>query len=125
MDFAQAIAAHVKWKTVLAAYIADPLHGDLDAGSVANPHRCALGRWIEEEKARLSAYAEYAALCSEHTRFHRAAAEVVRTSDRGDKAAARAMLASGAEYMAASTSVVSRIRALRDRLERTGANTPT
>ena len=112
MDFDGAIEAHVNWKMKLRAYI-DRKEGGLVAADVEKDNKCALGQWIYGEGAKFSTLAEFSSLKEDHGRFHKCAAEVVRTVDAGDKEKASKMIESGSDYIAVSHKVVGAIRQMR------------
>lgn len=108
MDFDEAIKAHAAWKIKLTTYLAKP-DGSLKAGDVAVDHKCALGQWIHGEGAHYAKLEEYATLKSEHARFHKAAAEVIKKADSGQNTSADTALGGTSEFATASTNVVSAI----------------
>lgn len=113
MDFPAAMLAHLNWKKRFAAH----LDGweRLDAAMVEKDNLCELGKWIHES-TRLSQLAEFEALKEEHAAFHRAAAEIIRRTNGLPVQQAKRMLETDAAYNAASSSCVTAIATLRDRL---------
>jgi methyl-accepting chemotaxis protein len=65
-----------------------------------------LGKWIRGEGRTYSAYPEFAKLTAEHTRFHKAAAEIVIRADRGEDVKGEFALGVGSEFSLASSAVV-------------------
>ncbi len=105
MDFRRAIDAHVQWKSKLAAYIAKP-DGSLHAATVARDDQCELGKWLHGEGQKFAAKAEFQKLVADHARFHRAAGDIIRKADSGEKVNEEISLGGKSEYSAASGSVV-------------------
>lgn len=112
MDFDEAIKAHSAWKLKLATYLKKP-DGSLKAAEIQPDNKCQLGQWIYGEGAQWSKLPEYATLKSEHARFHKAAAEVVRKADSGKDTSEDTALGSKSEFASASSSVVSAIMGIR------------
>ena len=106
MNFDEAMTAHSKWKTRLRMCIDG--QEKLDPAEVGKDSACVLGQWIYGEGGRsFGSQPEFAQLKAEHANFHKAAADVVKKANSGDKAGAEASL-SGA-YSQISTKVVSMI----------------
>ena len=112
MDFDQAIAAHSKWKARLRSYIAAP-DGSLSAPEIALDNKCELGMWITAQGAMHSTLPEFKSLRSQHARFHKAAAEIVRKADSGQRVTEEVALGAKSEFSSASADVVSAIMALK------------
>ena len=112
MNFDQAIAAHSKWKAKLRSYIASP-DGSLSAPEIALDNRCELGKWVAGEGAKYSSLSEFKSLRSQHARFHKAAAEIVRKADSGQNIAEEVALGAKSEFSSASADVVSAIMSLK------------
>ncbi len=107
MDFDDAIAAHVRWKTRLRMFI-NGTGEKLESATVAKDNVCELGRWIYGAGSQYSYLASYPTLKTEHANFHRCAADVVRKAETGDKKSAEAMLEAG-PFSSASSKTVSAI----------------
>lgn len=105
MNFDDAVAAHSEWKRKLNAYVQKPDHS-LKAAEVGADNRCVLGRWLEGEARKYSAFPEFAKLTTEHTRFHKAAEDIVNKADRGQDVSAALVLGGGSEFGRASSAVV-------------------
>jgi Chemoreceptor zinc-binding domain len=105
MNFDEAIAAHGKWKQTLSQYLRKP-DGSVKIAEIAVDNKCPLGKWIHGEGAQHSKLPEYGALKTNHARFHKAAAEVVRKADSGQPAAEETTLGSRSEFGTASSAVV-------------------
>jgi hypothetical protein len=112
MDFDKAIKAHSDWKMKLAVYLKKP-DGSLKAGDMGQNNKCELGSWIAAEGAKHNGLPELAKLKSEHTRFHKAAADVVRRADSGKNVSEETVLGSKSEFMSASQAVVQAILAIK------------
>ncbi len=112
MDFDEAIAAHSQWKTKLSAYLTNP-DGSLDAATVSLDTKCPLGQWIAGDGLKHSALPEYARLKTEHTRFHKAAGEVVRKASSGQKVSEDIAIGGISEFCKASSGVVLAIMAIK------------
>jgi methyl-accepting chemotaxis protein len=112
MDLEQALQAHAAWTQRLhdAATGAPPA---LDTARIASAEGCALGEWLQTEgQARLGHRPEWQRCLRVHADFHRAAGAVAAALNRGDTAAARAMLAAGTPYAGASQALAGALRAL-------------
>jgi methyl-accepting chemotaxis protein len=110
MDFKQAVAAHVAWKMKLEHYLARP-GGSLDHLVVASEDSCSLGKWIQEQEKTNASDPNFRALREEHARFHRAAAEIVRRADLGEKVTAEIALGAKSGFGLTSGRVVQLIMA--------------
>ena len=105
MNFDEAVAAHSDWKRKLRSYIQKPDHS-LKVIEVGAHDRCKLGQWIAGEGRKYASLQEYAKLQAEHTRFHKAAAEVIERADRGQNVAQEVTLGANSEFGKASGAVV-------------------
>lgn len=105
MELMQAIAAHIKVKKSLSAYVARPDYS-LKAGLVGAIDRCELGRWIIGEGRRYSNVPEFSALVASHARFHRAAADIVSRADSGQALVQETKFESTSEFADSSAAVV-------------------
>lgn len=107
MNFDEAVAAHVKWKTRLRMFIDG--HGEtLQSAAVCKDNHCDLGKWIHGEAQAYRVLPSYALLRAEHANFHRCAGDVVKRVESGDLAGAHALLESSA-FTAASSKTVGAI----------------
>lgn len=107
MNFDDAVAAHVKWKTRLRMFINGGAE-KLDSAVVSKDNVCDLGKWIYGEAAQYKNNPSYGTLRTEHANFHRCAADVVKKMEAGDKAGADKLLEAG-DFAGASTRTVSAI----------------
>lgn len=105
MDFDEAISVHSAWKHKLKLYLSRPDHS-LKAASVAVNDRCKLGEWIVGEGRKYSTLPEFTTLSAQHTRFHKAAADIVRKADRGQDVSGELVPGSNSEFSQATASVV-------------------
>jgi methyl-accepting chemotaxis protein len=105
MDFDKAIAAHSQWKSKLTTYLKKP-DRSLQPNEVSADNKCELGKWIVTGDATMSSDPEFSKLKSEHTRFHKAAADIVRRANAGEKVAEETVLGAHSEFMNASSAVV-------------------
>ena len=112
MDFDHAIAAHAEWKRKLARYLAAPDHS-LNPDEVSADNRCELGKWLVSEGKKFAKLAEYGAVVSDHAKFHKAAAEIVRRANAGQRVTEEVALGAKSDFAAASSSVVRSIMALK------------
>ncbi|HEY1809034.1 MAG TPA: methyl-accepting chemotaxis protein [Acidobacteriaceae bacterium] len=105
MNFDRSIEAHVRWKSKLARYIARPDHS-LDPATAAQDSSCDLGKWLHGEGRRFGGTPEYARLLAEHTRFHRAAGDIIRRADTGQQVSEDVALGGQSEFAQASGAVI-------------------
>ncbi len=112
MNFDDAIAAHVEWKTKLKKYLKQPDHS-LKSADVAVDNKCSLGQWIHGDGKKFASLREFSELQSEHQRFHKAAAAVIAKADAGKDQNEEVALGSKSEYSSASSAVVSAIMAMK------------
>lgn len=105
MDFDQCVIAHSAWKNKLAHYLSKR-DGSLKPGELTADNKCPSGQWIHGEGAKYSNLSEYATLKTEHARFHKAVADVVRHADAGQSVNAETSLGGKSEFATASSAVV-------------------
>lgn len=117
MDFDQAIALHVEWKAKLRSYLKKPDHS-LDPNIIEKDNECTLGKWIYGEGSIYSDNELYIQLVSEHARFHKCAAFIIREIHAGHTEKAEDMIGLASEYTEISASVVTKIRKLRAQIEK-------
>lgn len=111
MNVDDAILAHARWKTRLAAYLKTP-DGSINVTELGADNRCELGKWIYSEAAHRLPAGELMALKTAHAKFHRIAAKVVSDIDTG-KADPNALLGLGSDFGLASTAVVNILKSLK------------
>jgi Chemoreceptor zinc-binding domain len=112
MNFDQAIVAHGRWKAKLSAYIKKP-DRSLSASEVMPDNQCELGQWIHGDGAKYAALPEFQTLRSEHARFHKAAAEIIRKADSGKDVSEEVSSGSKSEFSTATVAVVDALAALK------------
>jgi methyl-accepting chemotaxis protein len=112
LDFDAAIKAHSQWKQKLSAYLKKP-DGSLKPVEVEPDDRCTLGHWLRAEAGQPAALPELGVLKTEHTRFHLAAAEVVRRANAGRDVSEEILLGGASDFSTASSAVVGALVALR------------
>lgn len=112
MDFNQAIQAHAQWKMKLQVYLGKP-NGSLKSAEVEPDNKCALGQWIHGEGSKFQALNEFSILKSEHAKFHKAAATIIKKADSGQNMSEEVALGAKSEFGNASMSVVSAIMAMK------------
>jgi hypothetical protein len=111
IDFDKAIVAHAQWKGKLAAYLRGP-DGSLKPEEVGRNDRCDLGKWIQTEGGKAPG-AGFATLKAAHARFHKAAGDIVRRANKGEKVSEEVALGAASEYATATSAVVTAITAMR------------
>jgi hypothetical protein len=87
--------------------------GSLKANEVSQDNQCVLGKWIYGEGGKYAQLAEFKTLKAEHTRFHKAAGEVIKKADSGKDVSEEVALGGKSEFAQASTAVVSAIMAMK------------
>jgi hypothetical protein len=116
MDFDSAIHAHASWKSKLACYIAKPDHS-LNAATLSADNQCELGRWLQGEGRKYAALPEFKQLVVDHAHFHKAAGEVVRKADSGERVGDEIALGAKSEYALASGSVVATLMKMKAKVK--------
>lgn len=116
MDFEEAISAHSAWKLKLKSYLTKP-DKSLNPAEAGADDRCALGKWLQAEKKKHSNMPEFAKLCSDHTRFHQIAADLIRRADAGQKVMEETALGSRSEFSAVSSAVVTGLMGVQKKLQ--------
>lgn len=105
-DFSSAIDAHRKWKVRLRAAIAE--HGKLDVQTLCRDDKCPLGQWLHGPGgARWGQRPLFVELVERHATFHRTAADVAQTINRGQYDEARRLIGAGSAFTQVSTEVAS------------------
>lgn len=122
MDFDQAIASHSSWKSKLRAYLAKP-DRSLAASDVAQDHKCDLGKWINGEGKAYASLPEFQTLHSEHSRFHKAASDVIQHADSGKNVTEEVALGGKSEFSSASSSVVNALMAMKHKVSKQPVST--
>ncbi len=112
MDFNQAIVAHSSWKRKLRSYLEKP-DGNLKPEDAGAESKCELGKWIVAEGRAYASVPEFALLRAAHTRFHKAAGDLIRRADAGEKVDGEMALGIRSEISDATNAVISLITAIR------------
>ncbi len=112
MDFDKAINAHVQWKMKLAAYLTKP-DRSLDAAVVGADNSCELGKWIRGDGQTLAKTPDFVKLVADHTQFHKAAGDIIRKADSGQKMTEVVALGAKSDYSAASNAVVASLMTMK------------
>jgi methyl-accepting chemotaxis protein len=116
MTFDDAVNCHSEWKRRLQAYVSNP-DQSINVDDVGSNNKCKLGRWIRGEGRKYAGFPEFAKLIVEHTRFHKAAADIVRRAHGGQDVGFEFALGVGREFSLASSAVVLAIMDLKRRHE--------
>lgn len=96
IDIVSAIEAHVRWKIRLEAHINGTSTENLDPDTVCKDDQCVLGKWIHGGgRIKYGSTPLFDSLEKVHADFHRAAADIIRMANDGDKPGALAMLNEG------------------------------
>jgi hypothetical protein len=112
MNFDEALTAHTNWKMKLSSYLQKP-DGTLHPHEIEPDNKCDLGKWIAGEGMKFSTHPTFQSLKTEHARFHKAAAAVVRRADSGTDTAEEVALGANSEFGHASRGVVQAIMSMR------------
>jgi methyl-accepting chemotaxis protein len=115
MNIDAAIRAHSDWKMKLARYLRHP-DRSLSATEVSRDTVCELGCWLHGEGRKLQHLPEYQTLKAAHLAFHRAAGDIVRRADAGEKMTEAVALGSSSAYTQASGEVTMSLLALRPKI---------
>jgi hypothetical protein len=80
----------------------------LKPAEVGVDNKCEPGRWMDGEGTKFAALPQFSKLKTEHRRFPKAIAAVIRKADSGADPTAEVALGSKSEYSAASSAVYAR-----------------
>jgi len=116
MNFDEAIVAHSTWKRKLREYLAKP-DQSLKVSEVGANNKCKLGQWIAGEGREYASLPEFTKLNSEHTRFHKAAADLVRRADNGESVLHEVGIDGTGEFLKTTTHVIAAIAALKQKVQ--------
>lgn len=116
MNFDDAVKSHSAWKMKLSAYIKKP-DGSLNSDEVCLDNKCELGKWIYSEGSKFSSHAEFSILKTEHARFHKAAADVVKKAGSGQSVTEDITLGASSEFAQASNAVVTAIMKMKMKMK--------
>lgn len=119
MDINKAMVAHKDWIRKFRTAIEEKQ--DMDAETICLDDRCELGKWLHGDAKAAHKGTDYYDECVKaHAHFHLQAAEVARTINRKDFAAAIGHLQSGTAYSRATSDVLLSLVRFKVRTERTG-----
>ena len=114
MDFDSAIQAHTNWKLRLFSYSHGSVVKKIDVQTLMKDNVCALGQWLHGDGRKYAADPKFKQLKETHAAFHQCAAAVGAMVDRGQPAAAAALLKSPeSEFNRLSIRVVGLLMGLR------------
>lgn len=112
MKFGEAINVHRGWKLKLTDYLKKP-DGSLKSEVVGCDNKCEMGQWIySTDAAKYASLPEFVTMKTEHARFHKAAAEIIKKADSGHDTTEDLALGSDSEFGVVSSSVVAAILAM-------------
>lgn len=104
-DGQTAIDAHAQWKERLRDFIAGSSKENLRVEVIGRDDQRVLGQWLNAEGSkRYGHLPAFEAVRTSHAQFHRCAADVLTTANRGDSSSALRMLDEG-DYTRASDDV--------------------
>jgi len=112
MDFDSAINAHVQWKTKLSNYLNKP-DRSLNPAVVSSDQNCELGKWLHGDGKKHSGLEGFSTLVTEHTRFHKAAGEIIRKADAGEKVSEEMALGGTSDFSKTSAAVIRHLMQLK------------
>lgn len=115
MNFDQVIMAHASWKRKLKTYLEKP-DGSLKPEEIGVDNKCELGQWIGGEGRQYSKMTEFTTLTAAHTRFHKAAAELVQKANSGEKVDGEVALGARSAFSELTNEVVSCITAMKGKV---------
>ena len=96
LDFYQAIDFQRRWKLRLGAYVRGEARARQTWRDIARDDRCELGRWLQQAGSLQGRNAVLVQrLREQHALLHRAAADIVRLADAGQRDAALQALRHG------------------------------
>ncbi len=105
MNFDEAISAHTAWKSKLSTYLVKP-DKSIDYKKLALDNQCDVGKWIHAELAKYAGNEAFQELKKEHANFHKAASDVVKRADTGEKVTSELVLGGNSAYATCSNNVV-------------------
>ena len=104
MNFFDAINAHVSWKLRLRQYVDGTSSENLDPQQVGRHDNCPLGQWLHQYKDAHGDLPLFRQVQAQHADFHRCAAEIIETVDKGMHEVADKLL--GHDYAQLSRMIV-------------------
>lgn len=119
MNLYEAINAHVSWKLRLRNYVDGNSDETLDSSQVGRDDGCELGQWIYANLASHGNNPLFKQVQAQHADFHRCAAEIIETVDKGMQDTADTMLAH--DYAQLSRMIVKSLTQLDRELQKESA----
>ena len=124
INIADAIIAHMQWKSRLQRYLDGVSTEELDPMAICRDDQCALGMWIHGPAANhFHGDAEFNTLRADHAQFHYVASNVVHKVQQRDHATALKIF--NGEYAQTSRKVIYALTELNKNLEEERGATPT
>jgi hypothetical protein len=111
----EAITAHAKWKMKLTLYLSKP-DRSLQASVVEADNQCELGKWLHGEGRKYIRLPEFLKLVTDHAKFHKTAAEIIRKADSGQQVANELALGAKSNFASASSAIVMSLMAMKSKL---------
>lgn len=112
MNFDNAIAAHVAWKTKFRTAITEK--AGMDAAVMGKDNLCPLGKWLHgEARAKYAHLADLSTCIAAHAAFHREAGRIASLINDGQYDAATSGLDIGSAYAQASMNTTVALTKLR------------
>lgn len=102
--FADAIEAHIEWKSRLRRQIEEGAGPDVK--EIADCHRCELGRWIYGEGLRYNRLPAFESVCYNHEHFHRVAAEIAQYLNNGNREKALSLMSEDGIFSKSSNALI-------------------
>ena len=115
MNFDEAILAHSDWKRKIKSYLQKP-DRSLQPAEVGADNKCKLGQWITGEERKYAAVPEFTRLVTEHARFHRAAGELVRRANHGEKVDSEVAVGASSEFAKATSNVIASLLEMKSKV---------
>lgn len=115
MNIDDAVLAHARWKIRLTAYANKP-DGSIDPVQLGTDNKCELGQWIYGEGAQHDTLPEFNTLRDAHAKFHRCAAEAVKTLDANPATPTEQILGLQSNFGKASSAVITAIKGLAQKI---------
>ncbi|TCV89659.1 CZB domain-containing protein [Sulfurirhabdus autotrophica] len=106
-DIEDAIQEHNAWKVKFRDFLSGKLA--LDLSKLEETNCCKLGHWLEHKGGKLLQSKHYAEICTFHSEFHHAAAEITRKIKQKDFVGARCDLSSEGAFARASHNLTTRL----------------
>ncbi len=88
----------------------------MQPAQVALDNACDLGKWLAGEGKQFASVPEFAKVKSDHSRFHKVAAQVVERANAGEHLVEEVSLGAKSEFASASNAVVRSLMALKSKV---------